>query len=158
MCATCYGKDVDFDDDGATGLLGLRVGLGEKFALQVDGTIDYVPSPSEVAADNYTNWGVQGGPVLLFGNSYDNDKDGVKDNDDRCPGTPAGESVDTNGCAASQRDTDKDSVKDSADRCPIPRRRQDRRRRLLPKSRRTRTTTGSSITSTSASTLRPVRR
>ena len=113
-----FGKDVNFDDDGATGLLGLRLGLGEKFALQVDGTVDYVPSPSEVAADDYKNWGVQGGVVLLFGNSYDNDKDGVKDNDDRCPGTPAGASIDSNGCAASQRDTDKDSVKDSADRCP----------------------------------------
>jgi outer membrane protein OmpA-like peptidoglycan-associated protein len=113
-----YRKDVSLDDDGVTGLAGLRVGLGEHFALQVDGTLDYVPSPDLNRADKYSNWGVQGGAVLLFGNSYDRDKDGVKDKADRCPGTPAGESVDPSGCSASQRDTDADGVKDSADRCP----------------------------------------
>ena len=114
-----YAKDADFSEDGVTGLVGLRVGLGEKFALQVDGTIDYGPSPDDFpdAPDNYSNFGVQGGAVLLFGNSYDKDKDGLKDNVDRCPGTPTGESVDASGCSASQRDTDSDSVKDSADRC-----------------------------------------
>jgi outer membrane protein OmpA-like peptidoglycan-associated protein len=113
-----YRETQDFDDDGVTGLLGLRVGLGEKFALQADGTVDYAPSPDGDRADDYLNWGAQAGIVLLFGNSYDRDKDGVKDKQDRCPGTPAGESVDGNGCSASQRDTDRDSVKDSADRCP----------------------------------------
>lgn len=114
-----YAKDADFSEDGVTGLVGLRVGLGEKFALQVDGTIDYGPSPDDFpdAPDKYSNFGVQGGAVLLFGNSYDKDKDGLKDNVDRCPGTPTGESVDASGCSASQRDTDSDSVKDSADRC-----------------------------------------
>jgi outer membrane protein OmpA-like peptidoglycan-associated protein len=114
-----YAKDADFSEDGVTGLVGLRVGLGEKFALQVDGTIDYGPSPDDFpdAPDNYSNFGVQGGIVLLFGNSYDKDKDGLKDNVDRCQGTPAGESVDASGCSASQRDTDSDGVKDSADRC-----------------------------------------
>jgi outer membrane protein OmpA-like peptidoglycan-associated protein len=113
-----YGKDLDFDDNGVTGLVGLRVGLGEKFALQADGTLDYVPSPDEDRLDDYSNWGVQVGGVLLFGNQYDKDKDGVKDKADRCPGTPAGESVDEAGCAASQRDSDSDKVNDSADRCP----------------------------------------
>ena len=113
-----FRKDVDFDDDGITGVLGLRVGLSEKFALQVDGTVDYSPSPAENRVDDYKNFGVQAGAVLLFGNSYDDDKDKVKNKGDRCPGTPAGESVDTNGCSASQRDTDRDGVKDSADRCP----------------------------------------
>ena len=113
-----YGEDEDLDDDGATGVLGLRVGLGEKFALQADGTIDYVPSPDEDRVDEYSNWGVQVGAVLLLGNDYDKDKDGVKDKADRCPGTPAGESVDSAGCAASQRDSDSDKVNDSADRCP----------------------------------------
>jgi outer membrane protein OmpA-like peptidoglycan-associated protein len=113
-----YGQDADLDDDGVTGVLGLRVGLGEKFALQADGTLDYVPSPDEDRVDNYSNWGIQVGGVLLLGNEYDKDKDGVKDKADRCPGTPAGESVDAAGCAASQRDTDGDKVNDSADRCP----------------------------------------
>jgi outer membrane protein OmpA-like peptidoglycan-associated protein len=113
-----YREDVDLDDDGVTGVLGLRVGLSEKLALQADGTIDYVPSPDEDRVDNYTNWGIQAGAVLLFGNDYDKDEDGVQDKADRCPGTPSGEPVDSGGCAASQRDSDSDKVNDSADRCP----------------------------------------
>jgi OmpA-OmpF porin, OOP family len=61
---------------------------------------------------------VQAGLSLLLGNSYDKDKDQVKDKADRCPGTPAGEAVDGGGCGASQRDSDNDKVKDAADRCP----------------------------------------
>jgi outer membrane protein OmpA-like peptidoglycan-associated protein len=117
-----YSSDVDavdVDDDGATGVLGLRVGLGKRFSLQVDGTVDYVPSPAaELGLDEYMNLGVQAGGVILLGNSYDKDEDAVEDGDDRCPGTPAGETVDASGCGASQRDTDSDKVNDSADRCP----------------------------------------
>ena len=113
-----YGEDVDIDEDGVTGVLGVRVGLSEKLGLKLDGTIDYVPSPSAGRGDEYMNLGVQAGLSLLFGNSYDKDKDGVKDKADRCPGTPAGESVDAGGCAATQRDTDRDKVNDAADRCP----------------------------------------
>jgi outer membrane protein OmpA-like peptidoglycan-associated protein len=113
-----YGKDVDFNDNGFGGLVGLRWGLNRSLAFQVDGTIDYVPGPDQDRADKYTNLGVQAGLVLLFGNNYDKDKDGVKDKADRCPGTPAGEAVDAAGCSASQRDTDGDGVKDNADKCP----------------------------------------
>ncbi len=113
-----YRQDADLDDDGITGLLGLRVGLSERFALQADGTLDYVPSPDGDRVDNYANWGIQAGAVILLGNKYDRDKDGVQDGVDRCPGTPAGETVDSAGCAASQRDSDSDKVNDSADRCP----------------------------------------
>jgi outer membrane protein OmpA-like peptidoglycan-associated protein len=113
-----YRNDADFDDDGITGVLGLRVGLSERFALQADGTLDHVPSPDGDRVADYSNWGVQAGAVILLGNSYDRDKDAVEDGVDRCPGTPAGETVDSAGCAASQRDTDSDKVNDSADRCP----------------------------------------
>jgi outer membrane protein OmpA-like peptidoglycan-associated protein len=115
-----YGEDADFDGDGVTGVLGVRIGLSSKLALNIDGTVDYVPSPPDEAGaglDNYMNFGVQGGLALVLGNKYDDDKDGVKDNVDRCKGTPAGESVNGEGCSASQRDTDKDGVNDSADRC-----------------------------------------
>ena len=113
-----YGDEADFDGDGATGVLGLRVGLSQTFALNIDGTVDYVPSPpDETGLDNYMNLGVQGGLVLLFGNDYDKDKDGLMDNNDSCLATPVGEQVDTRGCSASQRDTDRDGVKDNADRC-----------------------------------------
>jgi OOP family OmpA-OmpF porin len=49
----------------------------------------------------------------------DSDKDGVVDSADRCPGTPMGTKVDSNGCAMPvEKDTDGDGVVDSADKCP----------------------------------------
>lgn len=45
----------------------------------------------------------------------DTDQDGVPDSADRCPSTPHGQRVDTNGC---ELDSDKDSVGDSVDACP----------------------------------------
>jgi len=49
----------------------------------------------------------------------DADGDGVYDSDDRCPNTPAGTAVDSDGCAlAGPGDADGDGVNDDADRCP----------------------------------------
>ena len=48
----------------------------------------------------------------------DADGDGVSDVLDQCPGTPAGESIDGNGCSASQLDSDNDGVSDDLDQCP----------------------------------------
>jgi OOP family OmpA-OmpF porin len=45
----------------------------------------------------------------------DSDNDGVIDDNDQCPGTPAGAQVDANGCPL---DTDKDGVADYMDECP----------------------------------------
>ena len=45
----------------------------------------------------------------------DSDGDGVPDERDRCPGTPAGTPVDEYGC---ERDSDGDGVPDSRDKCP----------------------------------------
>ena len=45
----------------------------------------------------------------------DSDKDGVIDPLDKCPGTPAGVTVDGNGCPL---DADKDGVADYLDKCP----------------------------------------
>lgn len=49
-------------------------------------------------------------PVVL-----DSDKDGVPDDRDKCPDTPAGVTVDENGCPL---DSDKDGVYDYLDKCP----------------------------------------
>lgn len=49
-------------------------------------------------------------PVVL-----DSDKDGVPDDRDKCPGTPAGVAVDKDGCPL---DSDKDGVPDYLDKCP----------------------------------------
>lgn len=49
----------------------------------------------------------------------DADGDGVYDADDRCPNTPAGTAVDSEGCALSgPGDSDGDGVNDDLDRCP----------------------------------------
>ncbi len=47
----------------------------------------------------------------------DADDDGVADDKDRCPATPANTTVDANGCAASERDADSDGVNDNLDAC-----------------------------------------
>lgn len=47
---------------------------------------------------------------------FDSDGDGVYDQYDLCPGTPAGMVVDANGCQVSV-DADNDGVLDDADRC-----------------------------------------
>ncbi len=46
---------------------------------------------------------------------YDSDLDGVIDAKDKCPGTPAGVTVDSKGCPI---DSDKDGVADYLDKCP----------------------------------------
>jgi outer membrane protein OmpA-like peptidoglycan-associated protein len=113
-----YGSDVDADENGIHGIAGLRLGLAENWAFRLAGTVDWISSPELAAADNNQNLGAQAGLSLLFGNSYDRDKDGVRDGEDACPNTPRGEQVDGNGCSASQRDSDRDGVRDNADKCP----------------------------------------
>jgi outer membrane protein OmpA-like peptidoglycan-associated protein len=48
----------------------------------------------------------------------DDDKDGVMNASDNCPNTPAGETVNANGCSQSQLDDDKDGVMNNVDKCP----------------------------------------
>jgi outer membrane protein OmpA-like peptidoglycan-associated protein len=118
-----YRKDVNFDDNGFTGVVGFRWGLSPSFGFRVDGTADYVRSPEADRADQYVNWGAQVGLSLLMGGSHhgkqpkDSDKDGVGNEVDRCPATPVGKTVDGNGCSSDQRDGDHDGVNDETDRC-----------------------------------------
>jgi outer membrane protein OmpA-like peptidoglycan-associated protein len=113
-----YRKDAAFDDNGFTGIFGVRVGFTQNLGVRLDATADYVRSPDGGRAMNYVNWGMQTGLSLLLGKSSDGDKDGVPNNVDRCPGTPRGKPVDGSGCAASQLDADRDRVNDELDRCP----------------------------------------
>ena len=113
-----YRKDASFDDNGVTGIFGVRVGFTPNFGVRLDGTADYVRSPDAGRTDKYVNWGMQAGLSLLLGKSSDGDKDGVLNRGDRCPGTPRGKSVDASGCAGSQLDSDGDRVNDELDRCP----------------------------------------
>jgi OmpA-OmpF porin, OOP family len=54
-------------------------------------------------------------PVAAPPPPLDSDGDGVPDDRDRCPGTPAGAKVDVNGC---ELDSDGDGVVDRLDQCP----------------------------------------
>lgn len=116
-----YRKDVSFDDNGATGIVGFRWGLSSTFGFRVDATADYVPSPDADRADEYINWGAQVGLSLRVGapaKPKDRDQDLVLDVNDSCPNTAIGKSVDANGCAGNQKDGDRDAVNDELDRCP----------------------------------------
>jgi outer membrane protein OmpA-like peptidoglycan-associated protein len=121
-----YRKDASFDDDGVTGIFGLRLGVTPAVGIRMDWTADYFRSPDAGRA-KYVNWGGQLGLSFVLGNSRtssssysnnDKDHDGVQDDFDRCPKTPAGMNVDAAGCAPSQLDSDHDRVNDEADRCP----------------------------------------
>jgi OOP family OmpA-OmpF porin len=56
-----------------------------------------------------------GAPVDEFGCEFDDDGDGVVNSEDRCPNTPPGVAVDSTGC---ERDDDGDGVPNSKDQCP----------------------------------------
>ena len=60
-------------------------------------------------------FGKKSAPVAVAAAPLDSDGDGVTDDLDQCPDTPAGASVDANGC---ELDSDGDGVVDSKDKCP----------------------------------------
>ncbi|WP_417872086.1 immunoglobulin domain-containing protein [Winogradskyella sp.] len=56
--------------------------------------------------------------IILNVDPSDLDGDGIKDVDDLCLNTPAGESVNSNGCSESQLDDDNDGINNDKDLCP----------------------------------------
>lgn len=104
-----------YDDVGASGLLGLRVGLGGVVALRLDGLADYIPSPKVAGNENLNLAAQLGISVVLGATPPDGDADGVPDARDACPTTLAGERVDATGCPI---DGDADGVPDARDQCP----------------------------------------
>jgi len=108
---------------GAAGAVTVREGLGPHLALRLAGTLDWVWSGASGAGGSSRHPLLLGARAALAvasgsGGAIDSDRDGVPGTSDRCPRTPPGESVDPNGCSASQRDTDGDGVRDNMDRCP----------------------------------------
>jgi outer membrane protein OmpA-like peptidoglycan-associated protein len=59
-----YRDDLDGSDDGATGLLGVRLGLPGLPSIRLATYLDYIPSPSNGASENW-NWGIQAGLSFL---------------------------------------------------------------------------------------------
>lgn len=115
-------SSVGGEDDGFTGLLGLRKNFGPLVSLRLEGTVDFIPEPfNESATITRTlNYGAQAGLSVLIGNEgkvKDSDGDGVLDPADACPGTPKGEAVDAKGCPL-PKDGDNDGVMDDKDACP----------------------------------------
>ena len=116
-----YGKSIpvlDDSDNGVAGLVGLRAALGGAISLRFDVTVDYMSTPvtEQIFAADHDNWnyGVQAGLSLLTGQGpRDSDRDGIADDFDRCPDTPRGAVVDSNGCP----DSDGDGVFDLTDQC-----------------------------------------
>lgn len=118
-----YRKSFSGWEDGLSGLLGVRVDLGNRLVGRLEGVADFFPSPLNTAAGVQDNWdfsiqaglGVQLGGVAV--GDRDSDHDGVVDAADSCPDTPRGEAVDGHGCPL-PKDGDADGVVDAADRCP----------------------------------------
>ncbi len=147
-----------YGDSGVSGLLGARVHLSRSFALRLAGIADYLPAYSEadVKFDEQVSLVLEAGISVLLGGPprgggvpvivasetaevqetrapTDSDSDGVLDEADRCPATPAGTTVGADGCALPaaeeppvaeevmpppEPDSDGDGVSDSLDRCP----------------------------------------
>ena len=139
-----YGRDASGHETGPGALAGIRLGLGERASIRLDGTYDLFskPDPQLSSAPNAGHWGLQVGLSLLSGNRHreapapvatptpapapapvaapaptDSDNDGVLDTADKCPNTPAGDKVDANGCSL-PKDSDGDGVMDNVDKCP----------------------------------------
>lgn len=87
------------------GEIGARRGLSDNSV--VEDAVDYV-----AGLGFQYSWG--GSPVRRV---VDTDGDGVTDDIDKCPGTPAGTAVDSSGCPLPQ-DDDGDGVTNDIDKCP----------------------------------------
>ncbi|MDX1660216.1 MAG: porin family protein [Gemmatimonadota bacterium] len=86
------------------------------------------PDEGDFDEEASNNWELSAGISFFFGGApgydepeiiepIDSDGDGVADDRDRCPNTPAGTRVDAFGCAVPV-DSDGDGVVDDRDRCP----------------------------------------
>jgi outer membrane protein OmpA-like peptidoglycan-associated protein len=104
---------------GLVGGLGFRVGVTPTVMIRGEGLLVRNKSKARpsVAAVSLSNFGASLGVSVMLGSKpiLDADGDGVLDNRDRCPDTPAGASVDSRGCPS---DSDNDGVPDGIDRCP----------------------------------------
>nr|WP_320050555.1 OmpA family protein [uncultured Desulfuromonas sp.] len=114
--------DEEGDDNDHHGQLnygaGLKYFLNDDFALNTE--IRHMLATSGEPNNLLASAGLVyyfGGekPLPVLSAPLDGDGDGVFDDDDRCPGTPAGVAVDAKGCPL---DTDGDGVYDYLDQCP----------------------------------------
>ncbi len=106
------GGTADVTENGVGALAGLRINLTQRVAIRGDAIVDYMFETD--AADPTLHYAGQlGVSLMLFSGPGDKDKDGIKDDADRCDGTPAGTAVEATGCP----DADRDGVANAVDRC-----------------------------------------
>jgi OmpA-OmpF porin, OOP family len=129
---TKYGGNCD--DPGAricgttttwVGGVGVRIGLTPLLMVRAEGVLypnrgtTTVPGSDPPREDDisFTNYGINVGLSYMLGSKPipDSDGDGIQNNRDRCPSTPAGAQVDASGCPS---DSDSDGVANGIDRCP----------------------------------------
>ena len=127
---TSVGSVIASDADGDDLIFSINGGTGENtFNIDNDGNLAV---SDNAKLDFETNTSLSLNISVSDGNASDNalitinindvledtDGDGVFDDKDNCPNTPAGEAVDSDGCADSQKDGDNDGVTDDLDTCP----------------------------------------
>tara|TARA_Y100000034_G_scaffold131762_1_gene193224 strand:+ start:612 stop:4175 length:3564 start_codon:yes stop_codon:yes gene_type:complete len=116
---------LDGDQDG---VLDYAMEGGELRTLDQCPDTEYIARPTHDAAGNQIQY-TSNDPLTIPNKAgvneegcvpgyLDNDNDGVINDDDQCPQTPATETADSTGCSVSQIDTDSDGVNDLADLCP----------------------------------------
>jgi outer membrane protein OmpA-like peptidoglycan-associated protein len=69
-----FGRELDTQENGVTGLVGARLGLPGNTSIRLSTYIDYIPSPSielypgaTQEPDYNVNWGIQAGLSFFFG-------------------------------------------------------------------------------------------
>jgi outer membrane protein OmpA-like peptidoglycan-associated protein len=97
-----------------SGGAGFRVGITPVLLARGDMLLTRYKNAEHT--QNLTNFGLNVGLSVMLGSKPipDSDNDGILDNRDRCPDTPAGAQVDGRGCSG---DSDSDGVPDGVDRC-----------------------------------------
>ncbi|HMB69104.1 MAG TPA: OmpA family protein [bacterium] len=96
--------------------LGQLFPVGHRTAFHWEVRVDATPEDrGDPVRGGLSQPSVLVGLTLRFPESRDDDRDGILDSRDACPGTPAGALVDASGCSL---DDDYDGVPDGLDRCP----------------------------------------
>jgi outer membrane protein OmpA-like peptidoglycan-associated protein len=107
---------------GSSGALlagvGVRAAINPLFMVRGEGVFNHNRSKGVGSGDpvNISNFGINVGLSYMLGSKPvpDSDHDGILNNRDRCPDTPAGAQVDARGCPA---DSDGDGVPNGVDKC-----------------------------------------
>ncbi len=108
---------------GSSGALlagaGVRAAISPLLMVRGEGVFNHNRSKGVGSGDPVSigNFGINVGISYMLGSKPvpDSDHDGVLNNRDRCPDTPAGAQVDARGCPA---DSDGDGVPNGVDKCP----------------------------------------